>query len=165
MVMSASYFVNSLLNSEPEDVLKASAHFTDVCSSPFLSADCSHISSCSLASKNPVFTSSWDPLYSQKPVFYARHPGIVTDSRFLQAWTEPAVSSRNYELKSNDFSHIRHKENSAYFYKPSTPSKTQQTNSSALSAEKTTEEKSGIDLSKFLTFNILKQWKVPAEEK
>lgn len=153
--MSASYFVDSLINNEPQEVLKASAHFTDMCSSPFLSADCSHLSSCSFASKNALFTSSWDPLYSQKSVFYAKHPGIATDSRFLQPWIEPAVSSRNYELKSNDFSDMRHKENSAYFYKPSTSSKTQQINSSAVKSEKTTEDKPGIDLSKFRTFNTL----------
>lgn len=149
--MSVNYFVDSLINNEPQEVLKASAHFTDMCSSPFLSADCSHLSSCSFTSKNGVFTSSWDPIYSQKSVFYAKHPAIATDSRFLQPWIEPAVSSRNYELKSNDFSDMRHKEKSAYFYKPSTPSKTQQSDSSPLNSGKTKEDKPGLDLGKLLT--------------
>ncbi|KAB5537283.1 hypothetical protein PHYPO_G00117010 [Pangasianodon hypophthalmus] len=143
--MSANYFVDSLINREPQEVFKASAHFTDMCSSPFLSADCSHLSSCSFASKNAVFTSSWDPIYSQKSVFYAKHPGIGADSRFLQPWIEPAASSRNCELKSDDFSDMRHKENSGYFYKPSTPTKIQQSSSSPLSSVKTKEDKPGLD--------------------
>lgn len=151
-MMSANYFVDSLINTEPQEVLSASAHFTDVCSSPFLSADCSHLS-CSFASKNAVFTSLWDPLYSQKPVFYAKHPGIEADSRFLQPWIEPAVS-RNYELKTDDFSGRKQKENSGYFYKPSTPSKTH-INSSALISGKTEEDKPELDPSKLLTLHLL----------
>lgn len=152
VMMSANYFVDSLINTEPQEVLSASAHFTDVCSSPFLSADCSHLS-CSFASKNAVFTSLWDPLYSQKPVFYAKHPGIEADSRFLQPWIEPAVS-RNYELKTDDFSGRKQKENSGYFYKPSTPSKTH-INSSALISGKTEEDKPELDPSKLLTLHLL----------
>lgn len=152
--MSVNYFVDSLINNEPQEVLKASAHFSDMCSSPFLSADCSHLSSCSFASKNAVFTSSWDPLYSQKSVFYAKHPGIGADSRFLQPWTEPAVSSRHYELKSDDFSDMKHKNNSGYFCKPSTPAKAQQISSSPLSSGKTKEDKPELNPSKSLTSHL-----------
>ncbi|KAG7318773.1 hypothetical protein KOW79_017247 [Hemibagrus wyckioides] len=143
--MSANYFVDSLISNEPPEVLKASAHFTDMCSSPFLSADCSHLSPRGFASKNAVFTSAWDPGYSQKPVFYAKHPGIGADSRFLQPWIEPAVSGRNYDLKLDDFSDTRHKENSAYFYNPSTPTKIQQINTSPLSSGQTKEDKPELD--------------------
>ncbi|KAF4093792.1 hypothetical protein AMELA_G00005690 [Ameiurus melas] len=143
--MSANYFVDSLINNESQEVLKTSAHFSDMCSSPFLSADCSHLSSCSFASKNAVFASSWDSIYSQNSVFYAKHPGIGADSRFLQPWIEPAVSSRNYELKSGDFSDMRHQVNSGYFYKPSTLTKTEQINSLPLNSGKTKEDKSGLD--------------------
>lgn len=153
--MSANYFVDSLINNEPQEVLKASAHFSDMCSSPFLSADCSHLSSCSFASKNAVFASSWDSIYSQNSVFYAKHPGIGADSTFLQPWIEPAVSSRNYEVKSGDFSDMRHKENSGYFYKPSTPTKTQQINSLPLNSGKTKEDKPGLDPSKLTTLQSL----------
>lgn len=155
--MSANYFVDSLISNEPPEVLKASAHFTDMCSSPFLSADCSHLSPRGFASKNAVFTSAWDPGYSQKPVFYAKHPGICADSRFLQPWIEPAVSGRNYDLKLDDFSDTRHKENSAYFYNPSTPTKIQQINTSPLSSGQTKEEKPELDPSKLLTLHMLPQ--------
>ncbi|KAF7693036.1 hypothetical protein HF521_008352 [Silurus meridionalis] len=50
-----------------------------------------------------------------------------------------SVSSRN-EFKSDDFS-----ENSGYFYKPSTPTKTQQINSSPLNPGKTKADKPGVD--------------------
>lgn len=155
--MSANYFVDSLISNEPPEVLKASAHFTDMCSSPFLSADCSHLSPRGFASKNAVFTSAWDPGYSQKPVFYAKHPGIGADSRFLQPWIEPAVSGRNYDLKLDDFSDTRHKENSAYFYNPSTPTKIQQINTSPLSSGQTKEEKPELDPSKLLNLHMLPQ--------
>lgn len=155
LVMSANYFVDSLINNDPQEVLKANAHFTDMCSTPFLSADCSHLSSCSFASKNAVFASSWDPIYSQKSMFYAKHPAIGANSRFLQPWIEPAVSSRNYDLNSDDFPDTRHKENSGYFYKPSTPTKIQQINSSPLSSGKNKEDKAEIDPSKLLTLHLL----------
>lgn len=147
--MSANYFVDSLINTEPQEVLKASAHFTDMCSTPFLSADCSHPSSCNFASKNGVLTSAWDPIYSPKPVFYAKHPGIGADSRFLQPWIKPAVSRRTYDLKPDDFSDMRLKENSGYFYKAPTPAKPPPITSSPPSPEKTKEDKPGINPSKF----------------
>ncbi|XP_027032371.2 homeobox protein Hox-A9-like [Tachysurus fulvidraco] len=143
--MSANYFVDSLINNEPQEVFKASGHFTDMCSSPFLSADCSHLSSCSFASKNALFTSAWDPIYSQKSVFYVKHPAIGADSRFLQTWIEPAVSSRNYDLTCEDLSDMRQKENSCYVYDPSTPTKFQQLNSTPLNSGKTKEDKPGLD--------------------
>ncbi|TSU50032.1 Homeobox protein Hox-C11a [Bagarius yarrelli] len=72
--------------------------------------------------------------------------GIGADSRFLQPWIEPAVNSRNYDLKSDDFPDTRHKDNSGYFYKPLTPTKIPNISSSPFSSGKTTEDKPTLDL-------------------
>lgn len=148
--MSANYFTDSLINNKPQEVVKANAHFTDTCSSPFLSAECSHLSSCSFASKKTIFP-SWDPIRSQKSFFYTKHSSIAAGSGFLQPWIEPAMSSKNCELRSDDFSDMKYKK-----YKQSTPTKTQQINSSSRNAGRTKEDKYGLDSCKLLVLHLLK---------
>lgn len=166
VAMSVNYYMDSLISHEGEDLLSSGAHFAEMGPSPFLTADCPQVSSCSFASRNAVFPSSWDPVYSQNPVFHAKHPYVGTDTRFLRPWIEPASlpsgSSRNFELKSDEFLEIRPKENSDYYFKTPTHPKTQQISSSsepeAPISSKIKEDQPELDPSKIVTLGLWWQY-------
>ncbi|KAM9446025.1 homeobox protein Hox-C9a [Clarias gariepinus] len=116
----STYYVDSLINHESEDVLASRFPTTASMSSGSrptpLVPECVDYPSCSFAPKPPVFTTSWAPGHSQSSVVYhpyTHQPHLGTDSRYVRSWLEPipgtvsfpgyAANSRHYGLKPDAF--------------------------------------------------------------
>ncbi|XP_056280071.1 homeobox protein Hox-C9a [Pseudoliparis swirei] len=121
----STYYVDSLINHENEDIL-AAARFSAPGSHPAgprptsLIPECADYPSCSFAPKPPVFSTTWTPVHSQSSVVYhpySHQPHLGTDSRYMRSWLEPisgAVpfhgypgNSRHYGLKTDAFQEHR----------------------------------------------------------